>query len=409
MPSSWTVQLYRYRAIFFAIVASSLILPIKINSILLILYFLYWFIVIPNPEKKNGFKQNKKYLLLYLLFFLFNGLSLFYSEDVAGALKDIEGKLGLLILPIILFAQKPFTKTQFKQSLLVFAISISLASLTAVTISLIQFQGLLANQELAALIGMHASYLGLYVAFSFFIILHYYLENKQKIYLLPLLILFLSLIFLSARIILLGFILVNVIWFVGRGFSLKKLMYGVVGFVVIAVISWNYEPIKTRLIEAVNFEDKVELDTDPDLHLTIRPYGGRAIRVAIWTCSQDVLKEYWLTGVGIGDVHTHLQQSYKDHAFEFAWKHNNYNAHNLFIETTIAFGISGVILLLLLFYQLFYWALKRKNLPFFAFSLLFLGISFMESTMNVHRGIIFFAVFSPMLLAYSSSSPEETK
>ena len=68
-------------------------------------------------------------------------------------------------------------------------------------------------------------------------------------------------------------------------------------------------------------------------------------RVSIYTAALDIIRHYWVTGIGIGA----FNQIYPLFSFEAA---NAYHAHNLFLQEFIELGIVGfaVLLLLLLFF-----------------------------------------------------------
>ena len=107
-------------------------------------------------------------------------------------------------------------------------------------------------------------------------------------------------------------------------------------------------------------------------------------------------------GSGIGDVKEELQQSYKNHAFEFAWHYNEFNAHNLFIQTIISIGVLGLFSILFIFIILMKAAIKNLDLILFSFISLFFFLSLMESTLNVQKGVMFFALFSSVFISLYS-------
>ena len=73
-------------------------------------------------------------------------------------------------------------------------------------------------------------------------------------------------------------------------------------------------------------------------------------RVSIYTAALDIIRHYWVTGIGIGA----FNQIYPLFSFEAA---NAYHAHNLFLQEFIELGIVGfavLVLLLLFFFQRLY-------------------------------------------------------
>lgn len=380
------------------------IAPIKIGSVLIGLSTIAWIAFPDRKQRFNELRSRLPFVLPFLLYFLVNAVSLFYSEHHHLALKDIEGKLSFLLIPTIIFGFSQIQKDQLFKALYYYALIVCSYLLFAIVKSLFLYQTVLINQELSALVGIHASYLSLYVASAFFIILHFGDKLKAFTKWVILVFLFTGIVLLASRIVLLSIILVLSVWVAIKSFTWKSLSLLLLGFIIVIFSALNIEAVKVRVIEAVDFEDKVELDGKIEEHKTLgRTYGGRAIRVAIWDCALDVVEDNWLTGVGIGDVHDALQESYKNRVFEFAYLHNNYNAHNLFIETIIASGIFGLMTIIWLFTSLLRSAFRAPQLYFVGILFTFLFLSLMESTFNVQRGVVFFCVMMPILSLISNS------
>ena len=75
-------------------------------------------------------------------------------------------------------------------------------------------------------------------------------------------------------------------------------------------------------------------------------------RVSIYTAALDIIRHYWVTGIGIGA----FNQIYPLFSFEAA---NAYHAHNLFLQEFIELGIVGFAVLVLLSFVLLPEALQR--------------------------------------------------
>ena len=313
-------------------------------------------------------------------------------------LKYIDIKLSLILLPLALLFQRPFANEESRKIIEGFSVVTVVMCLAAIGISLFQERQLLANQELSALVGMHASYLSLYASFAFFHFLKKIWSKEANIlsYLFAIALLP-CLVILSARMVILSSVLVLVLWFVLFQFDWKKLAILATAILILGAVGYQMDSVNQRFQEALSGEE-VEFGNQLDSNGVTKTYGGKAIRIAIWKCAKDVVAENWMIGVGAGDVHKHLQESYKNRQFVLAWKYNNFNAHNLFLETIIAVGVLGVGLLLLLFYNLWSLSFRNRDLLQFAFFGLFLLFSMMESSLNVQRGLVFFVLVSCLFL-----------
>jgi len=112
-------------------------------------------------------------------------------------------------------------------------------------------------------------------------------------------------------------------------------------------------------------------------------------RLAYWSTGLTIFKQNWLVGVGTGDVDIAFKQQYANDKskLEEKWR---LRTHNQYITLGIAFGVSGVVLLLtVLFYPVLF---HYKKLGFvFSSFLLIAAISMLsEDTLETQAGITFF-------------------
>ena len=154
------------------LIAISLYFPITVNSASIGLFVVYWVIFIKNSEKKSFFLKNIWLILATCSFYLISIVSVLYSVDTSAALFDLEKKMSLLIFPLLLLSQKPISKTELKQIIYYFSLFTTGMCIVTLVINFFTQQTLLTNQALGSLIHIHASYFGLYVGFSLFVIIN---------------------------------------------------------------------------------------------------------------------------------------------------------------------------------------------------------------------------------------------
>lgn len=391
----WEVTL---RSILLLLVPLSLIFAYHQNGFFIGIFAIYSLYNIDKVNWKGWLIKNGKYFALLIGYFILFLVSLLYTENLAEGWRDIESKLGFLFLPVFILFQKPFSRKELKFILLFYAGFMFLSSLTALIVGVIKLDYIPTNQELSGTIGSHASYLSLYCLLGLAAMIHFFTNlERRKWKLLGFAICLIQvflLLLLASRIILLSMVLVALIWILVYKLNRKALVTLVSLLTLIILLGSQIEGVKSRFIDAVNFDDGIELGITEEEFKPGANYGGRALRIAIWRCSLDVIENHWLFGVGAGDVHQHLQSSFKENGFVFAWKYNYYNAHNLFIETLIAVGLPGLVLLIILFTYLLLGSLKEGNLILITFSIGYILLSLMESNFNVQKGQIFFLVFA---------------
>ena len=387
--------------IMLSLVAISLLLPPNISSLSIIIYVAYVIFTSSTKVLITNFRNNIWLLCFLSSFYIINLLSYFYSENKDLALFDFEIKLSLIVFPIIFLSIKKIDENTLSKVLFNFALSSLLFAITLIFYTFIKEGKLLFNQELSMQFYIHASYLSLYLSFGFFVILNMCIKNQFKSWHIFLLIIYIiTLGILASRSVFASTVVITIIWLLISHDIPKTIKIIFFIFIILSIASLSFlEPIRTRFKESINFSTKVELDTNPDEYKTLnRDFGGRAIRVAIWQCSKDITNKHWILGVGAGDSQDELQKAYKNHAFEFAWRYNSFNAHNLFLQSLIACGIMGLLSIVAIIIYLLLFSIKTKNKVFISFVVLFILLSFVESTFNVHKGVVFFSFFSGLFL-----------
>lgn len=121
------------------------------------------------------------------------------------------------------------------------------------------------------------------------------------------------------------------------------------------------------------------------------------VRLLIWQTSAEIIKDNFLFGVGTGDVKDVLMSKYKEKGLTGAYK-ENLNAHNQFLQTFIALGLPGILLLLASFVFPFILAIKTRNYIYLAF-LIIVFINFLtESMLETIAGVMFYAFFNSLLI-----------
>ncbi len=119
----------------------------------------------------------------------------------------------------------------------------------------------------------------------------------------------------------------------------------------------------------------------------------------------DILKENWLTGVGVGDSQDELQIAYEKRQFYFASRYNKYNAHNQYIQQAIASGIAGLIVFLAcILAPLLYFIGQRDKLIYILFLFCFAFICITESVLETSKGVIWYSFFNSIFVFNKKSA-----
>lgn len=118
---------------------------------------------------------------------------------------------------------------------------------------------------------------------------------------------------------------------------------------------------------------------------------GVNIRFRMWETGLNLVRQYWVTGCGIGDYKVVLRINYLLDGIDEAY-HKCYDQHNQYIETLGTFGIFGFCLFAAILLSALYQAYKRRNYLLFCTLLLLAFNMMLESMFNRYSGSLFFVV-----------------
>ena len=113
-------------------------------------------------------------------------------------------------------------------------------------------------------------------------------------------------------------------------------------------------------------------------------------RITYWSTGLKIFNTHWLKGVGTGDVNIAFKEQYETDKskLEEKWQ---LRTHNQYITLGIAFGVSGILLLMaVLFYPLIS-DYKAAGFVFCSFILIAAVSMLSEDTLETQAGITFFA------------------
>jgi len=126
-------------------------------------------------------------------------------------------------------------------------------------------------------------------------------------------------------------------------------------------------------------------------------YGSR---ILVWSSSLEVINNNLFFGTGPFSSQDVLNATYQKFGYLNPYK-NNYNAHNQFLQTTLAFGLTGLALFLYMLLRPLYFKLSNKKI-YLAFLVIFVFNALFETLFGRYEGIVIFAFFYSYLVIYSN-------
>jgi O-antigen ligase len=379
-----------------AIVITMVWLPL-LNAAFCILFFVLWLY-----KTQFQFKINKPvFFLLFIAVFLISAISFIYSHNKQEALATLQLKLPLLVFPIVFSTGVQWNEKQIEQLFYFFSYSVCVFCLLTIGNAVYYYlqtgnQNDLIGYHIIPFTYVYPSVASLFCVFSVALHLNMITEKKKSILLniLPVLICWGTLVLLSNRMGLLLCSLLTV-FFVIRFFKKRQARWVAMGVILgslLLVLIFN-KPIRSRFETVLNFKTTSMVPLDKEASLG-RSWDGLYLRLAIWNCASDVIRQNFWVGVGSGDVQTELQKSYENRKFYFASRYNRYNAHNQFIEQWVMTGIAGFLILVASLLIPLFQNLRSGTLFYSVFLLIFIFYCCTESMLEITKGVVWFSFFN---------------
>lgn len=386
------------------VVALTFLLQPYLNSYAIGGLVLGWMLIFRFQFKWN---TDLKTAFFYAGFYVLHIAGLLYTDHLDTAGYDLETKASILIIPLIYVAFKALTKEQVENLLVLYVCSVLIGSLVTLGLAFTQYLETGAiNQffyhDLSNLISMHAIYLSMYVCFAILILLQWLVSAWDKHSGMGLQIGLIVLVFylfsynilLSARMPTLALCLVVFAGILKVFYDRRGLFTGISIIVLttgILLAGIYFSPVnKQRYKEALDARS-----IENSRHLQ----DGRTLRLMKWDCCVELLKSHWLFGLGTGDVQYNLNECYKSKQYTYLIAEGRqYNAHNQYFQTWLGLGIIGLVWFLGLLMHSLYAAWQRRYYLHVGFVVMFAIVNITESTLPVHKGVVFFMFFNTLLL-----------
>ena len=407
----------RNKIYYYSFILLAFVIPLydKLVPPVILVIGLTWILDFNFKEKVARVLQSRKrknilaFGVLYLLYVLGTSYSqVLYGQE--GAFFDLEVKLSLLIFPL-LFSTIDFSKLRedFAENILdAFVAGSFLNLIMLLGYALYRFFSLGEPSTVFFYTGLtvifHPSYLAMFYAFSIAILVIRLFTNtgsskiQRYITLFVIFMFQLFIVLLSSKGGILAtallYLIIAVYLFIKKSFGIRILFLVPLFFLATFVITLFMFPQSYGRFLTVKSSLEHEKTLPADTH------ESSAARVLVWKSALEIIKANPLFGVGTGDVKQELMKVYKKNGVEMAME-EHLNAHNQYIQTAVALGFAGLIVLLAYFILPFIYAFKNDNLLYLillalvGFHLLF------ESMLERQAGVVFYAFFNSFLFYYT--------
>ena len=385
----------------------SLPLPYAVNSIAVILFFIYGVYNAIIKKQKIHLKGNNIFILL-VLFYILCLLSLFWTDNAINTQNGLQRFLSYLIIPLA-FVFNNVTNISKKKILnyfsysLVFYIFYCLILGVSNAINNSDISYLFYHKLSNNLSGLNAIYLSVFVSFAY----GYFLNknNKSKIDLLCMFFLFFFLMLLSSKIII-GITLLLSIFFLTRrkGFKKSKIDFKIISILITVsvILIFASSNIRNRIKTEYNktaFEEVLIKKEFGGTYL----WTGLGLRIFQAKAFYEILleKKKYVLGSGLNNSQESLNDKYKQYKLYKGFL--NYNYHNQYLQVFAELGFIGFLALIFILFIPLIKATRQKDFLLFYFIILIATVCLTESFLWRQMGMVFFIT---MLLLLNKEKEE---
>lgn len=385
-----------YLNILLFIVAFSLPFSLAFNSISVILLFLFSL----SSFKLKYIKvllSYKQIYLYFIVFYLFQIISFLYSFNKNLALDNLVRNSVYLVLPITFLGIRIYLNKHSFRALfygLLLSVTLSMVKIYGHLFKNLFFSSFQLKDYLRegfvenGIYNIHVPYFSLLVILLIIYSMKFQFSKNFKwnlcVKVSLLLLLTCSLLLLSGLMSVLILFLFFIYLFIKS--SLKNYLkiifiFFMVGSITItSFVLKNMEQIeRVRGAENIFFRIQNLMNSDSN------------VRIDNWESVTMVISENFFFGVGVDGGLEELLKKRKPLTEPFVNKHN---AHNVYLETMLRYGLFGFIIFSLIVYQLIKEAINSKNYYYNWFLVTFLISSLTESYLQRQIGIVFFVFIS---------------
>ncbi len=338
--------------------------------------------------------------LLLCSVFLLNVVGLIWSHDQKEGIKDCIRQLTILVFPIIL-SLSALDLQKYKKNLLI------LFGLTCVaTILYLYFDAFriilynklpletlfsrsFINHNFSEPIGLHATYLSVYVALAIAVFLSMVsgrIDRTILLHVLCIVVLMAGLLQLAVKSVLVATIIIILQTFffrLGKGAKRTRFILVTIMLAVLVVFGvTRIDAFKGRYLT----EFKGDLADTSANNRILEP------RLARWKSALPLVAHAPLIGHGSGSEKRLLKEAYFSYHLYDSYVHE-LNAHNQYLSIQIKTGLFGLLVFFFTLYAGFLSAWRERNVIFISFMILIGLVSLSENILDVNKGIFFYAFF----------------
>jgi O-antigen ligase len=399
------------------LLAFTIPLPFIYAALSIVLLAIVWLLQADFKITYQNLKTHK-ILWIWIAYFLMLSISYTYSNNKEQSLFDLQTKLSILVLPIIIGCGMQLDKRLLEKIFFFFTVGITLTALFCISKGLWLWHStgetkFLFYHDLVEGFEANAVYMAWYVLFSITLLLFVpwsnFFQNEYKaLKIIFLLVQTIFFVLLSARMLIAVFFLILIPYYL-RLIMVKqrvKLWQSIVVAVIVLllglVLLTTHNPIRKRYADiSHNNIDSVFKGNYHNFKET--KFNNLTLRMFLWRICIENMNEHhlWLKGAGNGDAQALQNAKIAEyHIISFDDDRSkaaivNANLHNMFMQSLIMVGIPGALLFsILCMVPLFYIRKVDYAQVFLIFHITAIAFMFQEAALQTQAGVIYYSFFS---------------
>jgi len=388
----------------------------SVNVVALVLLSLYSFFIYGSFREKWYLLRQRKEVLGMAAFYLLHIVSSLCSKNVAEGFTWTVIRMPLFVFPVSMGLV--YIKQVLKERILfayavITTITVLFCFVWSIVASIVaNDSSLLYNDNLTHALDKQSIYIALMAnlaifSFAYLLYVRSPLVAKKGLVYVSLFILLMAIFFLASRIALITLLVSAVcvaVWYIVQNRKLKLLGLVGAGIVAVVVLLITVFPKTWNRFHELTFTDyeythKGE-ESHFDMPVTADQWNGANIRLAVWHCGWQLVKQHPVFGVQVGDKVDLMLDTYKARQFDFAYETRR-NMHNNYLDVLVAFGIAGLLLFLWAFlFEPLRQCIRHKDF-FGVFVIAAFMLSFIPETyFDRSNGNMAFAFFIAFIISY---------
>ncbi|WP_282178811.1 O-antigen ligase family protein [Maribacter stanieri] len=378
---------------------------ISIITIILLFTFTYYFCI--NSKSQINKHINIKGFFIFSGFYLILCFSLFYSNNMGVGFKTLGRMLPLLVFPLIVFilsGDYSLNTQKVRIILKVFVFSSLLLLvyvLYLVFFTINDFHSHSVRDKLldTSFLDLHSTYISMYFSSAIFILYSFNRRAKNYWNIVLILLFIVGLLLIFSRGVVFSILIMSVVIFFilnKRKLRQKILVVLVVAFIT-AIVVYQVPFLKYRISEIFQYGFQPTENN--------RRLSSTAMRLAVYSCTSEIIIKNPLLGLGVGDLQDELQLCYQSlNSPDFSNK--NLNTHNFYLYILGTTGVTGLLFFLFSLRMLFKKAWDSKNLLFLNVFVLISLILFTENFLSRSYGLTYFCFFTILFYLLDRNNKE---